>query len=122
MDLDDPEAREQTIARLRDVLDPFNSVVTSVFYGLLRAKQSQPVTLAFLLTEVLPALGNVNAEMILEIVCNILDGAPASTRLAAIEALDIVGVTQAKRLMASIYPGEKNRIIRNFIDASLRAG
>ena len=122
MDLDDPETKQQAILRLRDVLEPFSSVVSAVFQGLLQIQKSRPDVSAFLLTDVLPALGAVDTETVLEVIRNVLVGAPPSMRLAAMEALDIIGVVEAKRLMAFVYPDEKNHLIRNFIDASLRAG
>lgn len=118
VDIDDDESRERASTRLSDVLMPFQTVLTSIFGGLIMWQRDDADLIAFLLNEIMMRQTSIEADARLEIIRTALESSQASVRLAAIEALDRLGTDPARKIMSDIYPNE-SRLGRDLIFASL---
>jgi len=119
VDFEDDDSKSAATKRIVDVLEPFHSVLRPVFEGLLSAVKLDTVTVTFLLVEVLPALEGIENKTRVSIIRSVLDDAKPSIRLAAVEALDSFGASEARSLISSLLPNEKNKLVSDFMTASL---
>ncbi|WP_241419086.1 hypothetical protein [Acidiphilium multivorum] len=121
INVDDVDGRDLAVEKLYDIFIPFRRVIVPIFQGFIGTYNENAEITSFLLNHLLMSLDFIDSRERLEIIEISLESQNASVRMAAIEALDRLDTSDAKRIMAAIYPSE-SRLGRKLIEANLSAG